>query len=196
MKLTILGVNYNVIFVNHRFYGSDLQGYINRSNEINIEKLENLLDSIKNISSMAALGLRVNVSQPLENNPFFKGKRVFSPPDINITFAEPNKGEKVYILDRFTEDNNEFCRMTNKDKDFISEKVLADLKNQNLDFVSIIQELKMDMLLSIRESLLNYLEKEERRVGELPCHEWQGFFFQRLSILNLQKRRFGKLLPY
>ena len=55
--------------------------------------------------------------------------------------------------------------MTKKDKDFISEKVLTDLKSQNLDFVSIIQGLKMDMLFQVRQSLSNYLKKEEEKVN-------------------------------
>lgn len=33
-------------------------------------------------------------------------------------------------------------------------------------------------------------------LGELPRLKRRGFFFQRPTIVNLQKRRFGKLLPY
>jgi len=165
MKLTILGVNYNATFANHTFYESNLQGYVNRSNEINIEKLDNLLKSIRNIASTATLGLKVIDPQIIDHTPFTKGKRVFLPPNINITFIEPNKGEQAYVLDRVSDEDDTFCKMTKKDKDFISEKVLTDLKSQNLNYVSIIQGLKMDMLFQVRQSLSNYLKKEEEKVN-------------------------------
>jgi len=165
MKLTIFGVNYNVILVNHSFHEADLQGYINRSNRISIDKLNNFLTSIRNIPSTATIGLRIVLPKTIDYSPFSKGKRVFSPPNINITFLAPNQGEKAYILDRVSEEEEVFLKMTNKDKDFISEKVLADLKSQNLDFISIIEVLKMDILFSIRESISSNLRKQEEEIN-------------------------------
>ena len=164
MKTILFNVKYNVILENHGFYEADFQGYVNKSNEIDLIKLDKLLDSIRNITSKATLGFKVIAPQSIDHDKLTRRKRIFLPPNVSVVFDAPNEIRSVFIIDLFTGSSKDFSAMTLKDREFFSEMARKEMIDQGLNFESMIESLKSDIMFQIRMSISKHLHKQEQNL--------------------------------
>jgi len=161
MKIVLFNVKYNVVLENHGFHKADFQGYVNKSNEIDLIKLDKLLDSIRNITPKATLGFK---AQSIDHDKLIRRKRIFLPPNVTVVFDAPNEIRSVFIADLFASNINGFSAMTLKDRQFFSEVARKELIDQDLNFESMIESLKVDIMFEIRESISKHLHEQEQNL--------------------------------